>query len=90
VKHCLLCQLRIDPLLCFVLTAVTLTTCSYTQGRNVAATRTSENAFVTWTPTAMTLKKRIFALLGIEEFRDTWADGLQVTSISVTFNSVTV
>jgi hypothetical protein len=35
----------------------------------------------------MTLKKRIFALLGIEEFRDTWADGLQVTFISVTLIS---
>ena len=79
----LLRLLLINTLLYRVLITALQQRYAATQGRTIGATRTSENAFVTWTPTAMTLKKRIFALLGIEQFRDTWADGLQVQNCNV-------
>ena len=49
-----------------------------TTGKSISKTRTSDNAFVTHTKTAQALKRRIFQLLGIEEYRESWADGLQV------------
>ncbi|CBN75608.1 conserved unknown protein [Ectocarpus siliculosus] len=49
-----------------------------TKGKAISKTRTSDNAFVTHTNTAQALKRRIFQLLGIEEYHETWADGLQV------------
>ncbi|CAB1105756.1 unnamed protein product [Ectocarpus sp. CCAP 1310/34] len=49
-----------------------------TKGNAISKTRTSDNAFVTHTKTAQALKRRIFQLLGIEEYHETWADGLQV------------
>ncbi|CAM9615338.1 unnamed protein product [Ectocarpus sp. 12 AP-2014] len=49
-----------------------------TKGKAISKTRTSDNAFVTHTKTAQALKRRIFQLLGIEEYHETWADGLQV------------
>lgn len=49
-----------------------------TTGKAISKTRTSDNAFVTNTKTASVLKKRIFKLLGIEEYTESWADGLQV------------
>lgn len=50
-----------------------------TTGKSISKTRTSDNAFVTHTKTAQALKRRIFQLLGIEEYRESWADGLQVS-----------
>ena len=49
-----------------------------TTGKSISKTRTSDNAFVTHTKTAQALKQRIFKLLGIEEYHESWADGLQV------------
>ncbi|CAM9469346.1 unnamed protein product, partial [Hapterophycus canaliculatus] len=49
-----------------------------TKGKSISKTRTSDNAFVTHTKTAQALKRRIFQLLGIEEYHESWADGLQV------------
>lgn len=49
-----------------------------TKGKAISKTRTSDNAFVTHTKTAQALKRRIFKLLGIEEYHESWADGLQV------------
>eukprot|EP00752_Nemacystus_decipiens_P008301 g7421.t1 len=49
-----------------------------TKGKSISKTRTSDNAFVTHTKTAQALKRRIFKLLGIEEYHESWADGLQV------------
>lgn len=49
-----------------------------TTGKSISKTRTSDNAFVTHTKTAQALKRRIFQLLGIEEYHESWADGLQV------------
>ncbi|CAM9829612.1 unnamed protein product [Pylaiella littoralis] len=49
-----------------------------TTGKSISKTRTSDNAFVTHTKTAQALKRRIFKLLGIEEYHESWADGLQV------------
>lgn len=49
-----------------------------TTGKAISKTRTSDNAFVTHTKTAQDLKRRIFQLLGIEEYHESWADGLQV------------
>jgi prolyl 4-hydroxylase len=43
-----------------------------------ATTRTSENAFDPNTPTAMTLKRRMFELLRIPEYQEDMADGLQL------------
>jgi hypothetical protein len=53
--------------------------------------RTSDTAFDTTSPLAMTLKKRCFELLGIRPFDDDWADGLQVLRYNVTggYNSHT-
>lgn len=51
-----------------------------TTGKAISKTRTSDNAFVTHTKTAQALKRRIFQLLGIEEYHESWADGLQVPS----------
>lgn len=54
-----------------------------TAGRTVSSSRTSENAFITDSPTAMNLKKRIFSLLGIPEFENTMADGIQVLRYNI-------
>ena len=40
--------------------------------------RTSDNAFVTNTTTAMKLKKRCFKLLGVPEYDERQCDGMQV------------
>ncbi|KAG5175115.1 hypothetical protein JKP88DRAFT_101011 [Tribonema minus] len=53
-----------------------------TKEKSIAQTRTSENAFITASETAIGLKKRIFALLGMK-YVDTWADGLQVLRYNV-------
>ncbi|CAM9620482.1 unnamed protein product, partial [Phaeothamnion confervicola] len=53
------------------------------KGGAVSKTRTSENAFLTTSDAAMALKHRIFRLLGIEHYRETWADGLQVLRYNV-------
>ncbi|CAM9456611.1 unnamed protein product [Chrysoparadoxa australica] len=54
-----------------------------TNGGRIATTRTSENAFVTATQTAKALKRRVFDLLGIEQYVESWADGLQVLRYNV-------
>jgi hypothetical protein len=54
-----------------------------TTGKDISRSRTSDNAFLTHTDLAVTLKKRIFRLLGIEPYEDTWADGLQVLRYNI-------
>ncbi|GAB5033500.1 Hypothetical protein NocV09_01400340 [Nannochloropsis oceanica] len=48
------------------------------EGSEVSSQRTSENAFDTTSPIAMKLKRRVFDLLGMRPYVETWADGLQV------------
>eukprot|EP00624_Nannochloropsis_granulata_P003837 evm.model.NODE_2938_length_21112_cov_40.828156.3 len=48
------------------------------EGSEVSSRRTSENAFDTTSPVAMKLKRRVFDLLGMRPYVETWADGLQV------------
>ncbi|KAJ8608561.1 hypothetical protein CTAYLR_005961 [Chrysophaeum taylorii] len=48
------------------------------KGYNPSSVRTSENAWVKDTKTAMKLKRRAFEVLGYDRFDDQMADGLQV------------
>ena len=49
-----------------------------TAGANVIAKRTSENAWDTHGATALMVKRRCFELLGIDEYNEAMADGLQI------------
>jgi len=48
------------------------------KGYTVSSTRTSENAWVKDTKTAMRMKRRAFELLGFDHYDERMADGLQV------------
>ena len=50
------------------------------KGYTVSSTRTSENAWVKDTKTAMRMKRRAFELLGFDHYDERMADGLQVLS----------
>lgn len=49
-----------------------------TTGASVFNKRTSENAWDTHGKTALVVKKRCFSLLGIDEYQEPMADGLQI------------
>lgn len=53
-----------------------------TNGYHVDTHRTSENAFDTTSPIAVTIKRRSFDVLGME-YEETWADGLQILRYNV-------
>jgi hypothetical protein len=55
-----------------------------TSGASVFSKRTSENAWDTHGSTSMDVKHRCFSLLGIDEYADELADGLQILRYNLT------
>jgi len=53
------------------------------RGYSVNIQRTSENAFDGFSEEAQAIKMRSFQLLGLEEYKETWTDGLQVLRYNV-------